>query len=232
MAKNKKSDEPPKINGGYSKDASNLIGVRTAKEGSAYAKALAPDLEGLNTPSYGSRKQQKGEEVEMNETQAIEYIQRIAGVDAQTAKEMNDAVWSWTDGSYHGIREVQQGRSSNEVHKKYGENIEKFLERATKWGGGVTYRGIDVYDIGYRVGDKIDMKGTSSWSTQESIARSFAGSSGSVFVSPTQSRGTSTNFSHQHHGEHEVTVSRKAKYIVDKIEKRGYRTYYFVHETS
>lgn len=225
----RRTDEPPTQQSKQAVDVSNLVSTRTANAGSAYEKAIAKDTEGYNTPSYGSLKPQKFEEKAMSEAEAVEFIQRVAGVNKKTAVEMNEAIWKWTNGAYYNIRAVQQGKKDDAKYKKYGDDIEKFIDRAAKWGGGTTYRGIDIKDPNYAIGEKINMKGTSSWSTHENIAKSFS-SGNVVFVSPTQSRGTSTNFSHQHHLEHEVTVSKKASYVIERKENKNGFTYYYLRE--
>lgn len=227
----KKTHEPSKKTGGMNIDTSNLSATRMASAGSAYDKAVSPDTEGLNTPSYGSLKPQKGEEKEMSKAEAVAYVQRVAGVDEKTAEEMNEAVWQWTNGAYSGIRHVQQGVGTYDepYFKKLGDNLERFIERSAKWGGGTTYRGIGT-NADIKVGETFDMRGTASWSTQESVARNFAYGDGTVFVSKTQSRGVSTNFSHQHHSEREVTVSRKALYVAERIEYKNGKKYIYVRE--
>lgn len=213
-------------------DTSNLIPTRTPAKGSAYEQALSPDTEDFNTPSFNSLKPQKGIEPRLKEDEAIAFVQRVAGVDKETAKKMNDAVWAYTGYYYDAIRAVQQGKSNNAKMKEHAENLERYIERAAKWGGGTTYRGIRAGGD-YKPGDIIDQCGTSSWSTELSIAKSFSfgGKNKTIFISPTQSKGTSTGFSHQHHAEMEVTVSQKARYVAERVEKHGDYTYVWVRET-
>ena len=222
----KKTYEPPEDKGDNNA-SENAKGTKKT-----YA---TPDMkveDDLNTPSYGSKFKQKDHEEKMNVYDAINFIMRVAGVTREEAVEMEDAIWEWTGTSYTNIRHFQQTGEGNDEIKKFSENVEKYIERAAKWGGGVTYRGVKTFSKDIVIGDTIDMNGTASWSTREGVAKSFSGYKGGiVFVCDTQSKGTSTKFAHQHYMENEVTVSRSAKYVVQsvKINSEG-KTYVYVKE--
>ena len=156
------------------------------------------------TSSHGKTKakakpRQKGhltaDEIPKTPEETAKYI----GSTVQEAKDMFDAVQDFTASAYSGIRRAQRGEKASdipELQKKYdseAKRIEGYIERAPKWGGGVTYRGMSLPSSvvkGLTVGGTFDVNlGTASWSTQESTARSFSKSgSGSrhvVFVSQT-----------------------------------------------
>lgn len=221
----KRTDEPPKSGGTRNSGTENLIGTRSQATATSQEDRYDSNF---NTPSYGSMKLQRNEENEMNKEETIGFIQRVAGVDDRQASIMADAIHKWSDGYYEDIRFAQQNEDASEGFKELGKHLENYISRAAKWGGGTTYRGIRV-NADLNVGDKVDMKGTSSWSTRESVAKSFAGGK-TVFVSETQSKGTSIGFYHFHPLEHEVVVSKNAQYVVQKKEKVGVYTYYHVKE--
>lgn len=87
---------------------------------------------------------------------------------------------------------------------------------------------------GLTVGGTFDVNlGTASWSTQESTARSFSKSgSGSrhvVFVSQTQSKGTSIKHISYFAKENEVLVSKNAKYTITNISTKSGSPYTYVY---
>lgn len=121
--------------------------------------------------------------------------------------------------------------------KSEAKRIEGYIERAPKWGGGVTYRGMSLPSSvvkGLTVGGTFDVNaGTASWSTQESTARSFSksGSGGRhvVFVSQTQSKGTSIKHISYFTKENEVLVSKNARYTITNISTKSGSPYTYVY---
>lgn len=200
------------------------------------------------TSSHGKTKAkakplQKGhltaDEIPKTPEETAKYI----GSTVQEAKDMFDAVQDFTASAYSGIRRAQRGEKASdipELQKKYdseAKRIEGYIERAPKWGGGVTYRGMSLPASvvkGLTVGGTFDVNlGTASWSTQESTARSFSKSgSGSrhvVFVSQTQSKGTSIKHISYFAKENEVLVSKNAKYTITNISTKSGSPYTYVY---
>ena len=113
--------------------------------------------------------------------------------------------------------------------------LEEFLDKAPKWKGE-TYRGITITEDdlkSYKKGATIDMKGTSSWSSSKEIGENWAGfqwkkKKGQVhilFSSNGQKNGTSASFFSNKGNEKEVIVSKKSKYKINNIERKGNRVY-------
>lgn len=200
------------------------------------------------TSSHGKTKtkekpRQKGhltaDEIPKNAEETAKYI----GSTVQEAKDMFDAVQDFTGSAYSGIRRTQRGEKASdipELQKKYdseAKRIEGYIERAPKWGGGVTYRGMSLPASavkGLKVGGTFDVNlGTASWSTQESTARNFAKSSSGdkpvVFVSQTQSKGTSIKHISNFTKENEVLVSKNAKYTITNISTKPGSPYTYVY---
>lgn len=200
------------------------------------------------TSSHGKTKAkakplQKGhltaDEIPKTPEETAKYI----GSTVQEAKDMFDAVQDFAASAYSGIRRAQRGEKASdipELQKKYdseAKRIEGYIERAPKWGGGVTYRGMSLPSSvvkGLTVGGTFDVNlGTASWSTQESTARSFSKSgSGSrhvVFVSQTQSKGTSIKHISYFAKENEVLVSKNAKYTITNISTKSGSPYTYVY---
>ncbi len=155
------------------------------------------------------------------------YLVENLGVSQSQAEQLVTSVENYTGVYYRDIREYQQSGEPKEA-AEYAQGIENYIKVAPKWDGGVTYRGIsdipnDVYEQLTTKGNVIDMKGTSSWSSRESVARNFAGMStfgnNIVFVSETQSRGTSIRHLSTIPHEDEVVASKDASYVVKRTKK-------------
>ncbi len=162
------------------------------------------------------------------------------GVSVDVAKELHGSVRSYSGSAYSAIRQAQRTGKGSPQALKDAKNIETYIEKAPKWAGGSTYRGIKLDKAtvkALRVGDKIDVNlGTASWSTAESTARSFSGSGYAgtgkrsvIFVSGTQTNGTSIKHISLFANENEVLVSKKAQYIIDSISIKPGSPYTYVY---
>lgn len=153
---------------------------------------------------------------------AENYVMRQLGVDRATARQYIDAVSGWSITDFAHIRSYQQGGIASDYYKAQEKALEEYISRAPRWGGGVTHRGIgglsaDVFSRLTTPGNKVDMLGTASWSTDISRASDFAHGSGAhpiVFTCKTQKRGTSIKHLSALPFENEVVVSKKASYMV------------------
>lgn len=157
---------------------------------------------------------------------AVAYTMRQLNVSDDVAKELNAAVNDYSDRAYSIVREYQRGQKTRNDQKAadVSRKLETYIEKAPKWGGSATYRGVSSSNVP-KVGDLIDMGGTSSWTTRSDIAANFANTAKSsglgnnmiVFKSNTQRSGTSIrHLSHSPH-EDEVVVSKKTKYRVASV---------------
>lgn len=162
------------------------------------------------------------------------------GVSVDVAKELHGSVRNYSGSSYSAIRQAQRTGKGSAQALKDAKNIETYIEHAPKWAGGTTYRGIklDAATVkALRVGDKIDVNsGTASWSTAESTARSFSGSGYAgtgkksvIFVSGTQTKGTSIKHISHYSSENEVLVSKRTQYIIDSISIKPGSPYTYVY---
>lgn len=194
------------------------------------------------TSSHGKTKakekpRQKGhltaDEIPKTPEDTAKYI----GVSVQEAKDMYGAVKDFTGTTYSLMRAAQRGEKVDAKYKRLAELAEGYIDHAPKWGGGVTYRGMALSPSAVssiKVGSTFDVNlGTASWSTQEGKAREFAtpynGNKGVVFVSQTQSKGTSIKHISYYSNENEVLVSKKAKYTVTSISTKPGSPYTYVY---
>ena len=204
---------------------------RTAGAGSAGGSgeaggSSAAEESTMATTPGGHKPYMKGQEL-------FDYTAKELGVSQQEAKDMIKEVSGYTDGYATDMRNWQQygdGYILNEMTSKeaktMSEQCEKFIKLAPKWDGGELYRGISLSedeadklldDISFSM-KPFDMKGTSSWSSDKSIADDFGGmNDGTVILrTPGTKKGTSidhiSNFS-----QSEVLISRDARWDVKRI---------------
>ena len=100
-------------------------------------------------------------------------------------------------------------------------DVGEWVERAPKWGGGETFRGINVGEsvaATYKSVAIIDVNhGTASWSTTQAVSLAFSSHGEGqrvVFRSPTQPKGTSIKHVWCFQKEDEVLVSKTSRYKV------------------
>lgn len=179
-----------------------------------------------------------------------EFIMQRLGVDSDTASRYDVAIDAYSDVYYTSIRDYQKGRPQNaqpstlEKYKQWGEDLEQFIDRSPKWGGGTTYRGFTTSQERFEKlmadmvsGKELDMGGTSSWSTQKSVAEKFSSSRRGgrysvILECPGQNRGTSIRAVSTAREEDEVLVSRHARYKITGTRQEGSLTIFEVEEVS
>ena len=130
------------------------------------------------------------------------------------------AIEYWSDGGYGKIRRTQTGKSTDPTATAQGEAIEEFIDQAKTYKGDL-YRGISTDEpLDLRVGQVIDMKGTSSWSKSEDAADEFAhfDEYSYFFVTEGLTRAADISMHAMNPGEEEVLVSAKTKFKVLRIE--------------
>lgn len=179
-----------------------------------------------------------------------EFIAQQLGIDSATASRYDEAIDSYSDMYYSSIRDYQKGRPQNarpetlEKYKQWGEDLEQFIDRSPKWGGGTTYRGFTTSQERFEKlmadmvsGKELDMGGTSSWSSQKSVAEKFSSSRRGgrysvILECPGQNRGTSIRAVSSFLEEDEVLVSRQARYKITGTRQEGSLMIFEVDEVS
>lgn len=179
-----------------------------------------------------------------------EFIMQQLGIDSATASRYAAAIDSYSDMHYASIRDYQKGRPQNarpstlEKYKQWGEDLEQFIDSSPKWGGGTTYRGFTTSQERFEKlmadmvsGKELDMGGTSSWSTQKSIAEKFSSSRRGgrysvILECPGQNRGTSIRAVSSFLEDDEVLVSRHARYKITGTRQEGSLMIFEVEEVS
>jgi len=178
------------------------------------------------------------------------FIMQQLGIDGDLASRYEVAIDSYSGSYYSDIRNHQKGRlqtarpASLERYKQWGEDLEQFIDRSPKWGGGTTYRGFSTSPERFEKlmtdmvsGKELDMGGTSSWSTKKSMATKFsetsmAGHYPVILECPGQNRGTSIRAVSRFLEEDEVLVSRHARYKITGTRQEGSLMIFEVEEVS
>lgn len=156
---------------------------------------------------------------------SVEIIARALGEDKETAYKHWNAITNYTAQWYGAVRKHQRAGGGTETVREMSKQIEDYIAKAPKWDGGTTFRGItdvsdSVLDSLTTEGTVFDMRGTSSWSSKESVAKSFANSGYNdiVFESVTQSKGTSVRHISRYPTEDEILVSKSSQYRVSSAK--------------
>jgi len=179
------------------------------------------------------------------------FITQQLGIDSDLASRYAVAIDFYSGSHYSDIRNYQKGRlqtarpASLERYKQWGEDLEQFIDRSPKWGGGATYRGFSTSPERFEKlmadmvsGKELDMGGTSSWSTKKSMAEQFSGIGGGAGYYPVilectgQNRGTSIRAVSSFLEEDEVLVSRYARYKIRGTRQEGSLMIFEVEEVS
>ena len=178
----------------------------------------------------------------------IKFVQRTLNATAEEAERYMDALDGYTSDDYSDIRSVQMGDTDDPRYKKMASDLEEFIEKAPKWAGGTTYRGIGLFpdwggtDIAafqtaMATRTPIEMYGSASWSTDKGTAKYFAERDGDIHVvficKEGQPQGTSIAGLSRHPGESEIVTSNKARWLVEKILQPNPKdkTYYEIEVT-
>ena len=165
-------------------------------------------------------------------------------------EEQIAAVKDFTISDYSEIRKVQcgQGKMAQETQdslRKKGEAIEEYIDASTPYEGAV-YRGINT-DTVLKVGQTVDMQGTSSWSTDKEVGVDFAGTHANGDKGPwgrktgnekayvfqmdkAPRKNTYIDDISANRGEKEVLVSKDTRFKITKIEETPKRTFVTVEE--
>ena len=163
--------------------------------------------------------------------EAVEYTMKECGVSEQEAKEMVKEVSGYATGYAYDMRHWQQtGEGTSELTadeaKTMSDNVEKFIEKSPKWGGGELYRGIGVDKETaiaieqHALSDKpIDMLGTSSWTSSKDVTEEFLGTASNyaiVYKTSGTKKGTSIDHLSEF-SQDEVLISKDARWRCKEI---------------
>lgn len=171
-------------------------------------------------------------------TESMAYMQKLLNIRDAEATKYLDAIEYYVGNGYVKVRDFQQGKDLGDEVAKIVEpisnNLERLISISPKYDG-TTYRGLNVNNTTLRRfidladnGGILSMDGTSSWSTDEMTAKYFAaGDEKRVIIRCNgKQMGTSIRAYAANPHEHEILVSRKAKWKIT-----GYKTihgvYYF-----
>lgn len=198
-------------------------GSKEYRQNTSYAKILTADKPKKCTGHHSGI---------IPKEKQIDFICLELNVSIEEAKKYVEAIFYYTDKFYHvkAIREYQQGKNIHNKDQvaKQEQALEQYIEKAPKWNGGETFRGVKLTDDDlkrYTIGSERDMLGTSSWSSSEDVAKEFSDDGPFserkrvIFHSNTQKNGTSVRHLSPLAYEDEVLVSKRSKYRVTKIEK-------------
>lgn len=154
------------------------------------------------------------------------------GVSPQIAKSAVPIIGNWSGSYYRPVREAQiaknEGKNFNQTHFEHGEVLEKFIAQAPKWNGGEVARGVhgqyakDMYQhFKANQGSRWSEGTTSSYSSREGVAKSFAGPTGLIYhLKATQTPHATTIRHISGIGtEHEVLMSKHSEFTIGKTWK-------------
>lgn len=170
-----------------------------------------------------------------------------------TKEEQIEAVKGFTIGDYFDIRKIQCGKDPGymsakelETFKKKGEAIEEYIDANGPYKGKI-YRGMNTDDdLGLKTGQVLDMRGTSSWTTDKKQGYDWAGqhSNGDkgeyniksgkerayVFEMKAPKKSTYIDDISENQGEKEVIVSKTVQFKITGIKETGTQTIVTVEE--
>ena len=149
-----------------------------------------------------------------------------ANITKEEASKMLKGVVDFSAEDYTNIRNAYNNPKAPRCDRERMEALDAYLKKAPKWEGEI-YRGINVsWDVANDIlskPDDVDMKGPSSWSSEEMVAESFA-SIGSeavrmLFVLKENKSGASITHIASYNGtESELTVPSGVKYAIESVK--------------
>lgn len=208
----------------------------------AHDKAIQREKERTTGSSSAPKADQagRGHIIPKSHKERIDTVKQELGCDDKKAKKYAKSIYSFTSENYEAIRAYQQG-VKNDYTKKFSRDaktIEEYIEKAPKWNEGTLYRGINIESGDakslFKPGTEMDMKGTSSWSSEKKIADSYTFGSGTkvIFQCDKISKATSVTHLSDNPSEKEVLVSKDTKYISKKVSKKGNIYYVYLDEVT
>lgn len=198
---------------------------RQAAAGGKPAAAAKPAQVDTSKPPAGTKTQTAHPPGrQLKDEKAVDFIEKLTGVDRDTAEEMYDATTSFTDGFYKQIRTAgfKGSPPASAYEKQQADLVDKMIEKAPKFDGEV-FRGIGTDPATAKQiiqkakdGHLINQMGAASFSTDEKIAYNFAQgeSEGAmiIFVTKGVQNGTSVRALSKYTNENEVLMSSQARW--------------------
>ncbi len=179
----------------------------------------------------GNKKEPSGDQrtskSSYNKQERIGFVMEdVPGMSKEQATEVVDSFSSYTsavNNNYSNIRKASIGKNYNKDMVKKANAIDNYIENAPKFKGEV-YRGMDIDNASYfKAGDKLDMKGMSSWTSDKSIGKEFTDSKSNkdrcLFRIKNSSKGTSISHLSNATREKEVMFSSKQKFKITNVTK-------------
>lgn len=154
------------------------------------------------------------------------FVAGEIGVSVDDAEDIISSIFEYTVDYYVDVREYQSEGTGDARIKNISENIEFYIQRAEPYKGTI-YRGMAVgssYFDSLKIGKHVNMKGTSSWSSDEYVAKDFAynrdGEKKIIFVTNSPEKSASIKHLSDYEEESEVLVSKDVSFIVKDIKKK------------
>lgn len=123
----------------------------------------------------------------MTDKEVRAQVMKDIGCDSAMAERYADAVYSFSYQWDYEIRHLQTGEKFKSYHnhtmaqiRQKAKDLEDYIDKAPKWDGGTTYRGMSLSEkelknlITELKNGQGDMMGTSSWTTKEHIGQHFS----------------------------------------------------------
>jgi hypothetical protein len=167
-------------------------------------------------------------------------------ISQERAKNIHEAVKYYSDDGYAAVRYAQQNPSDTILvrGRETAKHVEDFIELSPKWEKPV-YRGMKMDKKGYdsfmsqiEAGKILDMNGTSSWTSSEKMAKSYAVSNDKkksnkvVLEMDKTNHGTSIKHMAKWANEDEIVISQKAKMKVVSVTVKSQITHIKLKEVA
>ncbi len=133
---------------------------------------------------------------------------------------IKQSIERYTDGDHIGIRQAGTGESKDERLVRDAKNLEDHIAESDKYKGTL-YRGIDANVKDFDEGDKIDMRGISSWTKDGDKAENYITEKGGVIFKVDSSRAVDISKQSQFPTEKECIYSAKQNFEVSKVVNGG-----------
>jgi hypothetical protein len=164
------------------------------------------------------------------------FIANDLGVSRQEADSYQEAIRGFAGSEYREIRSASVGQDANEDIKRKAQNMDKFINKSPKFEGEV-HRGVIVSPEeanALKAGATINMKGMSSWSSDQGIAESFASGAGNnnqaVIFHVNNKSGASIAHLAAMPYQKEVVAPSTAKYGIQQTQNKGSTLHVYLTE--
>lgn len=205
------------------------LGIEDDKKPRKQLKPVFIDTSGMKFEnSFQEIKYKSEERQRLNARQTMEDI----GVSEKEARDINKNIASYTGTGFLKIRDL-----SNRDFDEARSLIDKYIEKAPPYDGEI-YRGLAFNDGGnfskdLQNGNVIDMKGISSWSSNQEIAEKFINKLNNatygVLFNCKNKKGVGIHHLSVLPNEEEVLQSSNAKFKINNVKvftnKRGLKVY-------